>query len=400
MVGLWITHPLVRAMLRVLFFVQIGLLWISYYSCRLFLREDKQRWVIGVGEVANCLHHIAQALPGSITVNFVSNKYYRANSYHYHFGELPLFIARSLTAIFGPVLLGYLACRGRNFLYIWNYGFLINKCDGRAYEFRFLHARGKHIVCLFCGDDIRSPQRSLEFGRKIGYETMMSNIALHNPGYLSPVREQFLQRIAASADRYAEHIFNAPVDQISYITRPVHPFLYFYPDERFIRNDAKFEQMEVIRILHAPSSPLIKGTALVRAAVKRLREEGYRFDYAEITNADNAVVLEALKHAHIAINQLYAFLPGVFSIEVMAAHCALLTSADASIETSLPEDSRNAWLLTRYWDVTEKLRSLLDHPQRIKPLADAGHDWAKRHASRSASQARLRAILDGNIHAT
>ena len=32
-------------------------------------------------------------------------------------------------------------------------------------------------------------------------------------------------------------------------------------------------------------------------------------------------------------------------------------------------------------------------------VADAGHDWAKRHASRSVWQARLRAILDGNTSA-
>lgn len=386
-------HPAFGYLLKGIFVMQVGLLWMSYYVCRVFVRRDDALRVFGVREVANCLHYIAGAFDHAVTVNLAPNKFYRSNRYAFTLGNLPVPVAAIASLFVGPVLLGYLACRAGHFFYLWNSGFLLSKADGRAYEFAFLKKRGKSIACYFCGSDIRSPRLSLEHGKSIGYETMMSCIVLNNPGYASEERETFLKQVADSADRYADPIFNAPVDQIAYLKREAHPFLYFYPDDQFQKNDEKFLQMETIRVLHAPSSPLIKGTLLVRAAVKNLQERGYRFEYTEITEADNAIVLAALKDAHIVINELYAFVPGMFGVEAMASHCALLTSADPAIEPALPADCRDAWLLTRYWDVTEKLQSLLDAPETIKPYADAGYAWAYRHCRRSVSQQRMATIL-------
>src|SRR5690606_29338408 len=110
----------------------------------------------------NCLHHIAGAFAGGITVNLTPNKFYRANRYTFSLGGFSPPLAAIAGIFAGPVLLGYLACRAQHFFYVWNAGFLLSNVDGRAFEFGFLKKRGKTVVCFFCGSDIRSPRLSLE----------------------------------------------------------------------------------------------------------------------------------------------------------------------------------------------------------------------------------------------
>jgi len=206
--------------------------------------------------------------------------------------------------------------------------------------------------------------------------------------------ERKAQDLAGSADRYADTIFNANVDQMSYLKAECRPFPYIVPDSHLHRNDKKFEAMHQPVILHAPSSPLAKGTPLVRAAIKQLQEQGLSFRYVELMDAPNEVVLRELGKAHIVLNEFYAFLPGMFGIEAMAKHCALLTSADPAIETSLGLDCDGAWLITRYWQLHSNLeRLLLDH-SLIRAFADAGLAWVEKYCRSSVAGPLLRTVLD------
>ena len=62
--------------------------------------------------------------------------------------------------------------------------------------------------------------------------------------------------------------------------------------------------------------------------------EGYNFDYIELSNKENRIVLEELKQAHIVLNQFYSFTPGLFGVEALANNCAVLMSADPKVEWS------------------------------------------------------------------
>lgn len=213
------------------------------------------------------------------------------------------------------------------------------------------------------------------------------------PGFDDEHLEVLRMKLAASADAYADHIFNAPVDQISYLRSAVHPFMYFYPDSGFRRNDGKFAEIHRLKLVHAPSSPLIKGTPLVRAAVKKLQLEGYDFEYMELIGVTNQALLEVLAEAHVVLNEFYALVPGQFGVEAMASHCALITSADERIETTLPAGANSAWMVTEYWNIYENLKRLLDDHALIKRYADAGFAWAEEHCSYQKNAARLRVLL-------
>lgn len=376
--------------------LQKSILYISYYICRPFVTEEKNLWVIGVTEIANYMHTLSRAFDKSYTVNLFMNKYYANNSYNFNIAKYPLPIRFFISYFIAPILLGYLANRSTNFSYLWSTGFLISAYDGRAFEFSFLKNRGKRIIVLFMGDDIRSPKLSYEHGQSIGQETMISNLKLITPDIINDNKEVFLRKIAKSTDAYSDYIFNAPVDQISYLKRNTHPFIHFYPDDNFKKNDGKFKNVSEIVIVHAPTSPIIKGTPLIRAAIKKLQLEGYKFKYIELMDVDNNEVIRIIRDAHIVVNQLYAFAPSIFGLEAMAAHCALITSADPSIETTIPEGADKAWLITRYWEIYDHLKYLLDNPELMKQYADAGYDWAWKNCRTSASSVRIKQILDDN----
>ncbi|MCD4743366.1 MAG: hypothetical protein K8R67_12915, partial [Desulfobacteraceae bacterium] len=293
----------------------------------------------------------------------------------------------------GPVLLGYLLNRSKNFLYIWSTGFLISNLDQREYEFKFIKNKNKKIVCYFVGNDIRSPRLMLKFAAKRQIEVISSYDDIVAPEHLTKAYDLTKRRLAEVSETYADRIFNASVDHLSYLKKKTLPSIYFYPDENFLKNDSKFINPSIIKILHSPSSPIIKGTQLVRAAIAKLRSEGYNFKYTELIGVTNEIVLHELKSTHIVLNEFYAFVPGIFGVETMASHCALMTSADEFIEKDLPQGSNNAWFVTKNYQIYDNLKTLLTSQGLIKSYADTGYTWALEHAAFSNSGKKLYKIL-------
>lgn len=296
-----------------------------------------------------------------------------------------------------PWEFGRLAASARGFIYVGADGILLSGSKGvgdRTWEFDFLKRRGLRIVCLFAGSDIRSPVLMRALQKETGLENIVTYLDQVAPVFSTSAYDDQRRRTAAIADRFADVVFTAAVDQLSYLTRPTEPFPYFYPDAELEQGNAKHSASGPPVIVHAPSSPIIKGTQVVRAAIQRLRSEGFEFEYRELLGVPHTQVLAALREAHIALNEFYAFVPGVFGVEAMANGCALLTRADEFIETDLPPGSNSAWMVTTAADVYANLRELLEHPDRVAPLAAAGFAWVKQNATVSASSARLCAILD------
>lgn len=348
-------------------------------------------WVVGPIEVASIVANFARAVPDSYSVTLAPHRFYDF-SYDFQIGAQRGDWLRS--RFVAPWVLGRLAASATGFVYVGADGFLLGGVDDRECEFRFLRRHGVHIVCVFTGSDIRSPALMRRFQEETGLETIATYLDQVSPVFATAAFDDQRRRTAEVADRYADVIFTAAVDQLSYLKRETEPFPYFFPDEDLLLNHAKHADPGPRLVVHAPSSPIIKGTQVVRAAVQRLRSEGYDFEYRELNGVPHAEVLASLREAHIVLNEFYAFVPGVFGIEAMANACALLTRADETIETDLPLGSNAAWVVTCAADIYANLRRLLDHPERIAPQAAAGLAWVQRHATVSASGAKIRDVLD------
>ncbi len=374
----------------------------SYWAHRLTTgrsRRDSISWVVGPDDVASMVVQIASAISNSYSVSFSQNPSY-AYAYDHRCHTRDSSPLRWIERIFvGPILLGRLMNRARGFLYVGDTGFLLHGKDQRAFEFAYLKKHSRMVVCYWCGSDIRSTRRMHELEAATDLPNISTYIRFQNPRLETDGWERIKAKIAAVADRYADAMFSNSVDHLSYLTRPTEPFLYFFSDEDIVERD-KFNDLSCPVIVHASSSPIIKGTPLVRAAIALLRSQGYEFEYVELIGVSNAEVKRQLARAHISLNQFYGFSPAVFGAESLAAGCAVMMSADPAIETDLPPESSEAWLVTKHHQVYENLRLLLDEPHRIEPLARRGQAWAREYASQTGAGEKLNRVLNAVLDGT
>ncbi|MCB2413605.1 glycosyltransferase [Demequina sp. TTPB684] len=334
--------------------------------------------------------NFARAVPGSFSVSLAPHRFYDF-SYDFQLVARRGDWVRSRLQV--PWEFGKLAAGCAGFVYVGPDGFLLGGLDARRWEFAFLKRHNVLVACVFTGSDIRSPALMRQFQKETGLETIATYLDQVSPVFATAAYDEQRKRLARVADEYADVIFNASVDQLSYLARPTEPFPYFFPDEDVLLSDEKHSDPGPRIVVHAPSSPIIKGTQVVRAAVQRLQSEGYAFEYRELINVPHDQVIAALREAHIVLNEFYAFVPGVFGVEAMASGCALLTRADERIETDLPAGSNQAWVVTTAADIYTNLKGLLDQPQHIETRAAAGREWVLANATTSTSGRRVRAAL-------
>ena len=51
--------------------------------------------------------------------------------------------------------------------------------------------------------------------------------------------------------------------------------------------------------------------------LKKLESENYKFEFKLLTNVSQDQVLSELDNAHIALNEFFAYVPGIFGIEAL-----------------------------------------------------------------------------------
>lgn len=74
---------------------------------------------------------------------------------------------------------------------------------------------------------------------------------------------------------------------------------------------------EIITFMHCPTNRLAKKTDYIEAALNRLKEEGYKFNYKRIENVTHSQLKEEYKSADVIIDQLNHWY-GTVSVEAMA----------------------------------------------------------------------------------
>lgn len=388
---------------RIVAVFQRAALIVSYHVHRVQRsRLRKQReisWVVGPDECASMVLQIARAIPRSYSVNFTEEFVYKS-SYDYRFRTKPGSRWRWLERmIAGPILLGRLMNQADGFIYVGATGYLLTGIDEREFEFAYLAKKGVPIVCYWCGSDIRSTKRMHELEKETGLPNISTYMGERGPIFESEEWDESKRRIADVASRHASAMFSNTVDHLSYLTMGTEPFLYFLPDDP-LPNPEKFDDVSAIVIVHATTSPVIKGTPLVRAAIAQLRAEGYDFEYVELIGVPNATVKYEIGRAHIVLNQFYGFSPAVFGVEALAAGCVVMMSSDEFVETDLPAGSNECWVVTKHHQVYTNLKRLLDDRTQLEPIARRGRDWAEKYAMRAHAGALMLRTLDAVLEGT
>jgi hypothetical protein len=376
---------------------QKAILRIGYWLLKPFaLFVRRLDWVVGPEDIALMTTNIARALPRSRTVVHSRHAFYSVD--YDIVVQTPSNALGGRIAVWralygGPLVLAWLLNRTRGFIYVGGLGYLQSQHDEREFEFEFITRHRRRIVCYFTGNDIRSPQLMIQRAAETGKPNLGSIVATMDPIFASVEYDDARRHRAETAERYADTIFTAREDQLSYLSGPTRPFRYFHPDDEFSGPTDRFDAPDTLVVTHAPSNPHLKGTEAVREAMSRICAKYPQVEYRELSGVAHEQVMAALDETHIAVNQFYASMPGVFGIEALAHRCVVVMSARSADEPDLGPDADDAWVHAEVDNLYEVMAGLVDNSTALKAQSERGWQWAKANASASASRAAIASVL-------
>lgn len=239
------------------------------------------------------------------------------------------------------------------------------------FDLAILKAFGKKIIVIANGDDIRSRRLLIKEMERAGLDQhvkyAITDLDLDVGGSEEVKREK-----AAKIEKYADHIFTRP-NAAQFLTRDYHT-LWLPVDLSTLRFCP--HNTDHTLVVHAPSDPKVKGTKYLIQAVRKLRQEGYQFDFELCQNMRNVEVRQKLASAQIAIDQL--ILPGyaLFAVEAMASGCAVLGSA-VSGYNSFPMDL--PIMMTTPDTIYHNLKLLLQDQRLRARMAQDGRAYVEKY---------------------
>lgn len=183
------------------------------------------------------------------------------------------------------------------FIYIFGRGmFHCNKYLNNIQELEFfiLKLFHKKMIMWLCGSDSRAPYCD---GGVYFREVEKLNLEVQKRQKRVRMLEKYMVLIDAPA---SAHFHRKPYLIATCGGIPVDE------QERVVVN--KVDKNEVT-ILHAPSDQRAKGTEIIRNIIKELKEEGYEFEYIEVSGVPHNVVLEKMAMSDIVVDQLYSDTP-------------------------------------------------------------------------------------------
>jgi hypothetical protein len=168
----------------------------------------------------------------------------------------------------------------------------------RLRELPLLRLLGKRIVFVFNGSDARPPyidgaDMDPALGRTIA-----------DCARLAARKKADIRRIERWADVVVSHalylhLFERPAVGFQVIGLPT-TLLDELPDV------PPEPDGPVIRVLHAPSHPHVKGTALIEAVVEGLRDEGLAIELVQVRGVPNSLVRQEISRCHFVVDQAYS----------------------------------------------------------------------------------------------
>jgi glycosyltransferase involved in cell wall biosynthesis len=173
----------------------------------------------------------------------------------------------------------------------------------------YLKQKGKKVVVQHRGSDVRRLSVAQE---------MKNPFARIKKG--KRMKEEYIQERLTMLSRYIDHAIVADYELYPYISG-YYKHIHVIPNAvELSRFKPKYPSRGNKRplIVHAPTNTNIKGTEFVLAAIKKLKEKGYSFDFRLVQKLKHADALKLYRAADIVIDQLNIGTYGVLSLEAMA----------------------------------------------------------------------------------
>jgi hypothetical protein len=231
-----------------------------------------------------------------------------------------------------------------------------------ADEIRWLQSRGIRVAMLTHGSDMRSPRRH--------FATHAHSPFGEGEWDMTPRLVEEAERNRALLDEVGVPIFVSTPGML--VDVPEGTWLPVVIDVPRWRTD-RIPLAGVPLVVHAPSNPVIKGTALVEPVLRRLVAEGL-IRYERVEGVPAAQMPEFFSRADIVLDQVRIGDYGVAACEAMAAGRVVLGNVDEQVREHVREATgRDLPIVQADPDTLEVvLRDIVARPEAARAIAEAG----------------------------
>lgn len=233
-------------------------------------------------------------------------------------------------------------------------------------ELGSLQEQGKIVLMHFWGNDVRTQNMAL---RHNPYARLIGEAEFLDPSQID-------QRLRAQSQVIPACIVQdfEVVPYVAEYFKRVYVLPVTVDLEGLIPQDRE-EAAEPL-LIHAPTLPEFKGTAIIEEVIDKLRSNGYVFRYERIHGIEHTEALTRYAQADIFIDQILAGSYGVFALEGMALGKPVLSYVREDLQyhfgPSLPIQSANP--ATLY----ETLRRLLESVDRRREAGRGGRRYVEK----------------------
>ena len=176
--------------------------------------------------------------------------------------------------------------------------------------------------------------------------------------------------------RLAQRIFVSTPDLLEWsrdaiwVPNPLDLEMYPYVGAK----NQQSNEMDSIKILHAPSRRRLKGTEHVLSAIKKLKNEGYNIELILVENTPHKEALEYYKRADIVVDQLLIGWYGMLAQECMALGKPVCVYLREDLQGYMPSQPM---LNTTVDNILKNLRMLIEDPHLREDLGKRGRRYVQ-----------------------
>lgn len=220
----------------------------------------------------------------------------------------------------------------------------------------WLRLIGKKIFITFQGDDARQASYCqahfpIHFVRDV------------TPDYYPPWLERLKPKRIAKFAKYAHKIYAVNPDLLWILPAGAEFVPYCHIDlNDWIPVHRRIPADKKLHLIHAPSDRHAKGTKYLLAAITKLREQGFEFEFTLVEKFANQDARKLYEQADILIDQLLAGWYGGLAVELMALGKPVVCYIRESDLVHIPEEMRKDLPVVNAdpFSIFEILRNLLE----------------------------------------
>jgi len=256
----------------------------------------------------------------------------------------------------------------------------------KLFDLPILKFAGKKICFIFLGSDLRPiilNGRYFQDGAK-----------LKPLDVVKLTRRQIFE--VSWIEKWSDIIIAHP-PTAHFLRKPFLPYLYIgYPTYiPSVRSQLNINKCP--RILHLPSSPETKGTKEIRAAIEKLKKEGMKFDYIELSGVPQSRVIEELNLCDFVIDQVYSDTPmAAFASEAAAFGKPAVVGGYVELkDLGVPQTMIPPSIYVKPEEIYDGIKSAICNTQMRETIGHAAKSFTLAYWNASATAKRLEQVING-----